>query len=265
MIDHRMMKLGRAGIYHDPRSLQMARYTEALAPPPLAVDWTKGITAFGMMLNGPDPANPPALAEGVGCCTISGCGHAVQIWTANTGFGSMITVPDTTIEQFYEEWDGYNPADPSTDQGGIELNVLKAWRQGGFAGHQLTAFADPHPADLLTVRQSISLFGGVYIGLSLPVTAQNQAVWDAVSNGNLPCADAEPGSWGGHCVFVPKYDENGFTCITWGGLQEMTLAFWEEYCDEVHTLLSRDWLGAKGSPAGFNQAQLEADLAAVTA
>ena len=166
------MKLGRRAIRHDPRTLQLARYMKALPPPPPAVDWTKGITAFGMMLN-----------DALGDCTIAGCGHAVQIWTAN--LGAEVIVPDATVEQFYEEWDGYDPADPSTDQGGVELNVLNSWRQGGFAGHILTGFADPHPANLEAVRQAISLFGGVYIGLSLPLSAQNQAVW-AVTEPTTP-------------------------------------------------------------------------------
>jgi len=110
------------------------------------------------------------------------------------------------------------------------------------------------------VHQSIALFGGVYIGLALPITAQNQDVWDVVPHGG---ANAKKGSWGGHCVFVPKYDQNGFTCITWGQLKTMTLAFWKEYCDEAHALLSQDWLTAKGAPNGFNQAQLLADLKAI--
>ena len=70
-----------------------------------------------------------------------------------------------------------------------------------------------------------------------------------------------PGSWGGHCVFVPKYDQNGFTCITWGQLKTMTLAFWKKYCDEAHTLLARLAL-RKGCAHGFDQAQLLADLKA---
>jgi hypothetical protein len=76
-------------------------------------------------------------------------------------------------------------------------------------------------------------------------------------------ADAEKGSWGGHCVFVPKYDANGLTCITWGELKTMTVAFWQAYCDEAHALLSKDWVTAKGAPAGFSLAQLEADLKAI--
>jgi hypothetical protein len=61
----------------------------------------------------------------------------------------------------------------------------------------------------------------------------------------------------------PKYDAKGFTCITWGQPKTMTLAFWKKYCDEAHTLFSQDWLTDKGSPAGFNQSQLQIDLHAI--
>jgi hypothetical protein len=248
MADHSKMKLGRKAIKTDTRTLALANYlTPALPPPPPTADWTKGIASWGMMLN-----------DKLGDCTIAGCGHAVQVWTANTG--SEVTVPDSAVLAAYESWDGYNPADPSTDQGGIELDVLNDWQKNGFSGNALLAFADPKPATLVEVHQSIALFGGVYIGLALPITAQNQDVWDVVPHGG---ANAKKGSWGGHCVFVPKYDQNGFTCITWGQLKTMTLAFWKEYCDEAHALLSQDWLTAKGAPNGFNQAQLLADLKAI--
>ncbi len=248
MVDHSKMKLGRKAIKTDSRTLALADYlTPSLPAPPPTADWTKGITSWGMMLN-----------DTLGDCTIAGAGHAVQVWSANTG--GMTTLPDATIESYYEKWDGYVPGNPSTDHGGVELDVLNDWQKQGFAGNTLTAFADPKPANLVEIQQSIALFGGVYIGLSLPLTAQKQDVWDVVARGG---PNAKPGSWGGHCVFVPKYDQNGFTCITWGGLKVMTLAFWRKYCDEAHTLFCQDWLGAKGAPSGFNQAQLQADLKAI--
>jgi hypothetical protein len=258
MADHSKMKLGRKAIKTDSRTLALGRYlTPSLPPPPAAKDWSKGITAWGMMLNGPEPSEPQ-FPDGLGDCTIAGCGHAIQVWTANTG--SMVTVPDATILNYYEQWDRYVPGNPSTDNGGIELDVLNDWQKQGFAGNALMAFADPKPANLTEVRQSIALFGGVYIGLSLPLTAQTQDVWDVVPKGG---ANAKPGSWGGHCVFVPKYDAKGFTCITWGQLKTLTVAFWNKYCDEAHALLAQDWLTAKGAPSGFDQAQLQADLNAI--
>jgi hypothetical protein len=248
MADHSKMKLGRKAIKTDSRTLQMGDYlTPAAPPPPPTADWTKGITSWGMMLN-----------DTLGCCTIAGVGHAIQVFTANSG--KEVTVPDATIESYYEQWDGYVPGKPNTDNGGIELDVLNDWQKGGFAGNALTAFADPKVSNLVEVRQSIALFGGVYIGLSLPLTAQTQDVWDVVPKGG---AKAKPGSWGGHCVFVPKYDQKGFTCITWGAPKVMTVAFWKKYCDEAHALLAPAWLSAKGSPGGFDLAQLQADLKAI--
>jgi len=246
MIDHSGMKLGRKAIKTDTRTLKMARYLGAeLPPPPASVDWTKGISNWGMMLN-----------DTLGDCTIAGVGHAIQVWTANTR-KKMQTVSNATVESLYEKWDGYDPSNPATDRGGIELDVLNDWRHDGLTGHKLFAFAAPNPSNLVEIRQSIALFGGVYIGLSLPVTAQTQDVWDVVPHGG---AKARAGSWGGHCVFVPQYDEKTFTCITWGQLKKMTVAFWNRYCDEAYTLFGQNWLKGMECPAGFKKAELEADL-----
>lgn len=249
MADDSQMRLGRRAIRRDARTLRLAAYfTPQLPAPPPRADWTRGLAQWGMMLN-----------DQLGDCTIAGCAHAVQVWSANTG--AIKSVPDATVERYYERWDGYNPADPqNTDNGGIELDVLKKWKKEGLAGNQLLGFADPHSANLVEIRQSIALFGGVYIGLSLPLTARKQEVWDVAAGGG---ADVEKGSWGGHCVFVAGYDEQGFTCITWGALKTMTVAFWQQYVDEAHTLLGANWFDAKGAPSGFNQQQLLADLQAI--
>lgn len=248
MADHSKMKLGRKAIKTDSRTLALGDYLRpTLPPPPPSADWTRGITSWGMMLN-----------DKLGDCTIAGAAHAIQVWSANTG--SMVTLPDATVESYYAQWDGYVPGNPSTDHGGVELDVLNDWQKQGLAGNTLLAFADPKFANLVEIRQSIALFGGVYIGLALPVSAQSQDVWDVVPKGG---AKAKKGSWGGHCVFVPKYDQNGFTCITWGQLKTMTVAFWKKYCDEAHTLLDQNWFSDKGAPNGFDQAQLMADLKAI--
>jgi hypothetical protein len=246
MADHSQMKLGRKAIKTDSRTLQLARYFGAGLPAaPPARDWTKGITSWGMMLN-----------DTLGDCTIAGIAHATQVWSANTS--KEETIPNSQVLHYYEKWDGYKKGEPSTDNGGVELDVLNDWQKSSFDKHKLLAFADPAHSNLEEVRQAINLFGGVYIGLSLPITAQTQDVWDVAPKGG---ANAKPGSWGGHAVFVPKYDAHGFTCITWGALKTMTVAFWKEYVDEAHALLSQDWLTAKGAPSGFNLAELKSDLA----
>jgi hypothetical protein len=246
--DHSLMKLGRKAVKTDSRTLRLARYlTTGLPPAPPAKDWTKGIANWGMMLN-----------DKLGCCTIAAAAHAIQVWTANTT--TEVTLSDHLVLRYYEKWDGYKPSQPDTDQGGVELDVLNNWQKGTLSRHKLIAFADASVSSLEDIRQAITLFGGVYIGVSLPVTAQDQDVWDVVPGGG---ADSKPGSWGGHAVFVPSYDEKGFTCITWGALKQMTVAFWSEYVDEAHVLLSADWLVAKGSPSGFNLAELQTDLSLI--
>jgi hypothetical protein len=246
--NHGHLKLGRGPAKKDPRTLKLGKYLKPGAPqPPPHADWTNGIASWGMMLN-----------DVHSNCTIAAAAHAVQVWSVHTAKES--TVPDNLILKYYEEWAGYNPTDPATDGGGVALDIFNSWRKSSFDQHRLLAFAEPALDDFDQVRHAISIFGGVYIGLSLPTTAKTQTVWDVVPNGG---DDAKPGSWGGHAVFVPKYDGDTFTCISWGRLFPMTIAFWKEYVEEAHALLGHDWLNHKGSPSGFDLDQLKSDLAAL--
>lgn len=241
------LRLGRKAIKTDSRTLKMAAYvTSQLPPAPVSRDWTKGVTLWGQFLN-----------DKLGCCTIAGVAHAVQVFSLNASTGVAIT--DDEILCYYERWDGYNPVDPSTDQGGVELDVLTKWQKSEFAGHQLIAFATVSLSNLEHVKQAINIFGGVYIGISLPTSAQGQTVWDVDNT-----AAGAPNSWGGHCVFVPAYDENGLTCITWGSQQKMTWNFWSKYVDEAYALISPDFIAASGlAPNGFDLAQLHTDLSQI--
>jgi hypothetical protein len=249
MFGHGAMRLGRRAKKTDSRTLKLADYLSAgVDPAPPARDWTGGQLEWGMMMN-----------DQLGDCTIAGAGHALQVWSKNAG--SEFALPDEVIEQTYSAWDGYVPGNPLTDHGGIELDVLNKWRQGGLAGHALKAFASIAAGNLDELRQAINLFGGAYIGLSLPLTARKQQVWDIDPSGG---PQAQEGSWGGHCVFVAGYDESSFTCITWGSLKTITNAFMLTYCDEAYALFGQDWLNTGGqAPSGFNEAQLDADLAQI--
>jgi hypothetical protein len=260
MIDHTTVKLGVKAIKTDSRTLKAGRYMKALPPAPPSKDWTNGIGEWGMMLNGPGRDNPSYAKDGLGDCTIAAIGHAIQIWSLNAS-GVEHTMSDYFIQLYYEKWDGYIPGNPSTDNGGIELDVLKNWQKGTFHGEPLMAFASVNVNNLAEVQQAISLFGGVYIGLNLPVSAQNQSVWDVVADNGQ--GNTVPGSWGGHCTFVPKYDPEKFTNITWGEMQPMTTAFWNTYVTEAYALLSPVFINSTGAPSGFDLAALQADLAQI--
>ncbi len=252
------LKLGKRAPKFDKRTLKMSKYiTPALAPAPVSCDWTQRKVNWGMMLN-----------DSLGDCTIAACAHAIQVWSLCNPAGlavgqTEITVVDSDILKMYEKSCGYNPSDPATDEGGVELDVLNFWRHNPLHGHHLKAYAEPDPGNFQHIKQSIWLFGGVYIGLALPITAQSQDVWDVVGD-PLNDPDSMPGSWGGHAVYVPAYDSAGLTMITWGQLKRMTKAFWNAYCDESHALVGGWWVRDRATPSGFDYATMINDLAGIT-
>lgn len=251
-------RLGRKAIKTDSRTLRLACYmTPALAPPPPEKDWSAAVTQpWGMLMN-----------DTLGDCTIAGVGHAVQTLTANAGAEALVA--DADVLHFYEIWDGYDPSNPATDAGGIELDVLNAWQKSFFStattegsvlvAHKLDAFANANPVNVEEVKQAIFLFGGIYIGMNVPnfiMAAEPPGIWDVVAN--------DGGLDGGHCVFVTGYDAELLTFVSWGTVYKMTWAYWSKYVDEAHALLSPDFLAANGmDPCGFDMAQLQSDLAAI--
>lgn len=241
-------KLGRKPAIIDQRTLRFSDYIKTLLPPPPSVDYTKGLTSFGVAGN-----------DVLGDCCIAGCDHAVQIWSANTGIER--TIPDQVVENYYGYWCGYVPGQPETDAGCAEMYVLNHWRKHGFNGHKLTAYIDPAVNDFNEIKQAIHLFGLVYIGFNVPQSIMDSAndptvVWDVGGDETIV---------GGHCVILPKYDAELLTCVSWGSLYRMTPAFFAKYVDEVHCLLSPDWFNwsTRLSASGFKFGQLWADLAAL--
>jgi hypothetical protein len=237
------MKLGRKAIKTDSRTLRLADYLPAVLPtPPAIVNWTKGITSWGEMLN-----------NSLGDCTIAALGHAIQVWTANTT--SEATVSDPIILSAYEKWCGYNPEDSSTDAGGIELDVLTDFKRDGLGDHSLLAFVSARVGNVTEIKQAIELFGGIYVGMDFPNVAFNQNVWTVVAD--------DGGSAGGHAVFIAGYNAAGPVAITWGELRQMTWAFWAKYFDEAHVLLSPDWIAQKVPAGRFDLDTLKSDLASI--
>jgi hypothetical protein len=168
------------------------------------------------------------------------------------------------------------------------LSFLKYWRKTGLPvggkTHQILGFASVNRANPSEISQTIDLFGGVYLGVALPVTAQNQTMW-SVPNGLT--GDAAPGSWGGHCVpivadsldstyAIPQVKAlapcpgvwegpGGLKVITWGAVYPATWYFLLCYADEAYVVFAPEWLNQTTglSPSKFDYAQLLADLAAL--
>jgi hypothetical protein len=253
-VDPKKLKLGKLPVRHDPRTLLFASYlTTALPAPPASFNAaTKVGSSWGMMDN-----------DQIGDCTCAAAGHLIMEWTASTK-ARMVTPTDAQIVAAYSAITGYNPTTGANDNGANEIDVLNYWRQSGIAGHQISAYAALEPGNHTHVMDSVYIFGGCYIGLSLPLSAQSQTQnnqpWSVPPSGTT--GDGKPGSWGGHAVPVVAYDARSLTVVTWGALQTMTWGFWTAYCDEAYALLSPDYLTGKNvTPGGFELKQLQADLA----
>jgi hypothetical protein len=242
--------LGKLPVRTDVRTLSLARYIDsALLPsPPDAFDETSGVDSWPMYAN-----------DRIGDCTTAAAAHMIEAWTA-AGRGQPVELSEGAVLDAFEH---VKRTDPFTgEEGAIELEVLRYWRANGIGMHRIGAYARIAVHDQRLVRTASWLFGGLYIGLQMPLTAHAQPVWDWT--GSL-AGPARPGSWGGHAVDVVRYDKNGLTVVTWGRLQELTWSFWDRYCDEAYCILSDDFLQKGSAPNGFDLAALQADLALVTA
>ena len=137
------------------------------------------------------------------------------------------------------------------------MDILKYWKNLGFNGHFIDSFVETNLNNIQEVKSAIYLFGGIYIGLALPNSSQNQDVWDLVVN--------DTGSLGGHCVIIVGYDKDYLYCITWGQVKKMTYDFFNTYCDECYSILSKDWVNSNDiSPMGLDLITLEKDLKLVS-
>jgi hypothetical protein len=227
-----------------PKYTALRATAATLPPPPATLDMSGKVGTLGMMLN-----------DSIGDCTIAAVGHGIQVWTGNAVNGTPVVVPDATILSVYETLSGYDPSAPSSDVGCVFVNVLAYWESNGIGGHKIEHFAALDVLNQSQVKEAFWLFGGGYLGIALPVSAQTQTVWDVPAGGVT--GDGAPGSWGGHAVAVVGYNATGPLVITWGSIKQMTWAFFTTYVDEAYALLSKDWSTA--NPLGFDDSVLSFD------
>ena len=250
---HSERLLGRLPKREDDRTLKLVKYLPAVLPAvPDVDDWSTKMTNIGPMLN-----------NNVGDCAIAAPGHAEQSWSSQTE--SQIIITDPEILQAYMDVSGYDGT-PATDSGCNMLAVAKRWRTVGIGGKKISAFADVDIANQDHVDFTIHGFGGMYGGLDLPKSCQNQLCWSVSLGGT----DGDPGrgSWGPHAIWIVGRDRlrRTYKFVSWGMLMEMTYDFWAIYGDEGIACLSEtDWAENQLTPSGFDLPTLRDDVVAVAA
>lgn len=240
------VRLGFRPSPYDERTLRAERYIADVAIPKV-VDFGLGVSYFPMFKN-----------DSIGDCAVAAPGHMMKVWT-RAASGRSATIRDADIVSAYSAVTGYDPDDPSTDRGSVPLDVLRYWRKVGIANRKITAFASVKPTGA-EVRRAIWTFGGLYVGVNLPRSAQGQKRWDVVPGGG---PDTAPGSWGGHAISIHGYKDGAFRVATWGERIWVSEAFFDAYAIEAWAVLSPSWLKGDRTPNGFDLDALKADLAAV--
>jgi hypothetical protein len=241
------MKLGKRPARHDPRTLQLAKYTTAaLQPAPASVDWSYLVSNWGMYMN-----------DTLGDCTIAAAAHMIELWTADAG--NPVVPNQQDILTAYEAVSGYNPATgQNADAGADCLTVMRYWQNVGIGADKTSAYAAIELGNFEQFSQAIALFGGCYIGIRLPMSAQGQPYWAVPPMG--PVGPGAPGSWGGHAIPIVGYDPQGLTVVTWGTTLRMSWQFLQIYCDEAFVILDQDFLNGGTTSQGFDLQMLLSDI-----
>jgi hypothetical protein len=244
-----IFRLGKKPAVFDSRTLRFGAYLSAqLPPPPPSVNYGSAVPSWPMYLN-----------DQYGDCTCAAAAHMIQNWTANAG--KEISPTDQDVLKFYEHF-----TTPGPENGCNMLSVLKYWRSTGLAKDKITAFAQVENKNTIQAQDAVNLFGSLYIGVELPDFAVNSAntlevPWVVPPQG--PTGDAAPNPQNGHCIPAVAYDQRNLYVVTWGALKSMSWQFYATYADEGYAVLSPDFLKGGKAPAGFDLAQLTADLAEI--
>jgi len=245
------MKLGKKPARPGAFRLRLRDYLVTLPTPPaefghdglVATDW-------GMLGN-----------DRVGDCVLAGGAHETMLWTAEGGAPASFN--DAGVLADYSAITGYNPADPSTDQG-TDMQQAAAYRRAtgliDAAGnrHKVAAYLAITAGDLNEHLVAAYVFGAVGVGITFPDSAMAQfnagQPWDVVAGSTIE---------GGH--YVPLVASRGglLQFVTWGKLQAATPAFFQANNDESVVYLSEETLANGVDLEGFNLDQLRADLAAL--
>lgn len=254
-------KLGKkAGVVEDPRTFKLKPLLDVTDLPPIMDVWriAKLLHDWPVFKN-----------DDYGDCTCASLvGHRVRAQEWSSGRRDKIPVSDKDVLSVYSAVTGFDPEDPTTDNGAYLIDVLRYVRRYGFGRefdntpHTVTAYARVDLDDHDEVRRAAHLFGGLYLGLALPERAMFQDVWD-LPDGPLDERD-EPYSWGGHAVWMVGYDTKYVIIITWGDEQRVTWRWFKKYCDEAWALISEDFINRLGrTPQGLNVDRLKTLLSSL--
>lgn len=249
-------RLGRKPNQGKPRIRLTAAHVPLTYTPPATLDRYSAIPAATIGMDGND---------NVGDCTCADVDHEIKSVQIAAGNPEVLSTAAEVLVA-YSAITGYNPADPSTDQGAEMQSVRSYWQKTGFrlggAVHKILLFAELAVHNDYLIRWALDQFGAIGIGVNFPNSAMDQfnagQPWDVVKD--------DGGIEGGHAVAVVGYDGTYWYVVTWGQVQKVTAAWWRAYVEEAWTALTADFVNAHTGldPLAGTLYDLGAQFAAVT-
>lgn len=231
--------LGKLPPIFDRRTLRLANYyprEEAVMP--ATCHWDAAVKDWGTMGN-----------DRWGNCVIVTAAHGILAMKANAMADTkrLTDAEVVALSRQMRALHGYNI-----------LTRLNYWRKKGMWGDKIYAYAAIDPQVPLDAKVAVYEFGFADIGLAMPAAWQDAEIWDVGTGSRY-----RPNTWGGHSVPVVGYDEKCLYVVTWGAIQPITWAAFDEYCDEAYAVMDYSWMDTSHkTPSGFDWNTLDADLEA---
>ena len=247
------VKAGRLPYVHDQRTFRLSDYLsqEQRVRPPRECNWGKKIqpgqwSSFGNLK--------------INNCTCAAAGHFIMSWTGNIG---RLHKPTTkSIVKAYTGITGFNAKTDGIGEPVEAIKALKYWRKHGIDERKIISFAKLDFKSRVQLKQAIYFYGGCYVGLNLPKSAEKQ--YNESKKWTVPRSNAngsgEPGSWLGHALLITGYNSKELTAVTWGKEIVLSLDFWETYVDESYAIFSADFIRNKQTPSRISVDVLKKDI-----
>lgn len=218
---------------------QLSVYARGKIPAPPASVAVPAVADWGMLDN-----------DRLGCCTVSGAGHAIMAWNVEVNEHDEIPTDAETESTYFALTGG-------ADSGCVEADVLKTWHNDGLFGHKIAGYAPVNVHDLTGFHQAVAFYGGAYLGVALPTSAQQQFSvrdeWTVVPGSPIE---------GGHCVLCVGYDQHSVQVVTWGQVVNVSYPWIQRYTTEVWAIIGPEFVEAGRGPS-LDLETLQADLALI--
>lgn len=193
---------------------------------------------------------PVALNDQLGDCVVAGHIHLTQA-VANEITETYTVPPNSEIRTEYFDLTG------GSDTGLSETAFLQTARETPILGSQIDVFGVLDHTNVEEIKSAIYTFGGAFLGVVLPQSAQNQF----------------PGTWtvepdspivGGHCIVAVGYDSQFVYVVTWGRVIRCTWDWFTTYVEEAYAIVYTDEVQKNRGPLPeFNIEQLRTDIASL--